>query len=184
MADGVFPRVKRKSRAYDAVQVDRFLARARAAYDAPIGSEQAVTAAELRTVSFDLRRGGYSAQHVDAAIDRLEDVFAAREREAALAALGESAWRESARQKAVAIQEHLSRPAGRKFARTGILTSGYDRSAVDAFSVRILAYLRGEAMLSLADVRTVTFRPRVNGYREEQVDALLDAVVEVMQAVR
>jgi len=184
MPDAVFPRVKKKSRAYDADQVDAFLARARASYDAPDGTGAAMSAADLRTVSFDLRAGGYSAAHVDAALDRLEDVFAAREREAALAALGEQGWRERARVRAQAIQERLSRPAGHKFARTGVFTSGYDRNAVDRFGVRVLAYLGGEGPLSLNDVRTVAFRTRVNGYREDQVDALLDAVIEVMQAVR
>ncbi len=184
MSDGVFPRVKRKSRAYDVSQVDAFLAKARAAYDAPIGADQSVTSAALRAVSFDLKGGGYSAQHVDAALDRLEDVFAAREREAALGALGEAAWRESARHRALIIQDRLSRPAGKKFARTGIFTTGYDRASVDTFGARVIAYLRGESPLSVPEVRTVSFRTRVRGYREEQVDALLDAVIEVMQAVR
>jgi DivIVA domain-containing protein len=33
-------------------------------------------------------------------------------------------------------------------------------------------------------VRTVAFRSRLRGYREWQVDLLLDAVVDVMLAVR
>ena len=36
---------------------------------------------DVRAVSFDPAKGGYDAAAVDAALDRLEDVFARRERE-------------------------------------------------------------------------------------------------------
>ena len=38
--------------------------------------------------------------------------------------------------------------------------------------------------MSVEDVRTVAFRPKKGGYREAQVDLLLDSVVNVMLAVR
>ena len=38
--------------------------------------------------------------------------------------------------------------------------------------------------MSIDEVRTVAFRPRRGGYREAQVDMLLDTVVDVMLAVR
>ncbi|MCU1637163.1 MAG: transporter permease, partial [Cryobacterium sp.] len=38
--------------------------------------------------------------------------------------------------------------------------------------------------VTVDDVRTAVFRPERGGYREEQVDAVLDSVVDVMLAVR
>lgn len=38
--------------------------------------------------------------------------------------------------------------------------------------------------MSVEEVRTVTFREQRGGYREEQVDLLLDSVTDVMLAVR
>jgi DivIVA domain-containing protein len=38
--------------------------------------------------------------------------------------------------------------------------------------------------MSIDEVRTIAFRPQKGGYRETQVDLLIDAVVNVMLAVR
>ena len=66
---------------YDVEQVEAFLTRARSAYeDATRGP--AMTSWHVRTVGFDLVRGGYDVEAVDAALDRIEDAFARREKQA------------------------------------------------------------------------------------------------------
>ena len=55
---------------------------------------------------------------------------------------------------------------------------------MDRFADRIAKYFRGTKPMSVDDVRTVAFHPRRGGYREAQVDLLLDAVIDVMNAVR
>jgi DivIVA domain-containing protein len=39
-------------------------------------------------------------------------------------------------------------------------------------------------VMTVDEVRTVAFRPRKHGYREAQVDLLLDSAIKVMQAVQ
>ncbi len=114
----------------------------------------------------------------------LEDAFAAREREREIAETGKKAWYAEAREKASDVVARLERPAGQRFSRTSILGTGYHPKDVDAFAERLSGYFREGKALSLTEVRSVVFRPKHGGYREAQVDALLDAVVEVMLAVR
>jgi len=54
----------------------------------------------------------------------------------------------------------------------------------DAFAERLTAYFQHGKPMSVDQVRTVTFRTKKRGYTEAQVDLLLDAVVDVMLAVR
>jgi DivIVA domain-containing protein len=65
-----------------------------------------------------------------------------------------------------------------------VLTTGYNIRQVDAFSDRVSGYFRDGAVLTVDDVRTVSFAPQRGGYSEPQVDLVLDAVVDVMLAVR
>ena len=53
-----FPRASRLAKGYDAEQVEAFLARARAAYEDG-GRGASMTSWHVRTVGFDLVRGGY-----------------------------------------------------------------------------------------------------------------------------
>jgi DivIVA domain-containing protein len=78
----------------------------------------------------------------------------------------------------------LARPVGHRFDRVGFLSSGYHRTDVDAFAFRLTNYFRDGRPMSIDEVRTVAFRQKKGGYREAQVDMLLDAVVRVMLAVR
>ena len=49
---------------------------------------------------------------------------------------------------------------------------------------KLARYLADGEPVSVEQVRSVAFRMQRGGYREAQVDAVLDAVVEVMLAVR
>ena len=185
-ADGVpstFPRAGRSAPGYDVAQVDEFLARVRRAYDGE-GGAAAIDAASIRHRSFRMRRGGYSPSHVDAALERLEDAFAARERERGVARMGQEAWLRQARDRAAEITGRLSRPDGEKFRRVGRMSGGYDPAEVDRFLIRVQRFFADNRPMSVDEVRQVVFRTRRGGYSEAQVDLLLDAVIDVMLAVR
>jgi DivIVA domain-containing protein len=177
-----FPTVARSKLGYDIREVDAFLLRARRAYDRS-GAEN-VTAADLRHAAFGLEKGGYQTTAVDSALERLEDAFATREREASIRESGEKSWYKGTRKLASEIIERLRRPDGQRFDRMGALAIGYSVKEVDRFSERVRAYFEEGAELQLEEVRSVAFRPTRHGYREAQVDLLIDGVVEVMLAVK
>jgi DivIVA domain-containing protein len=179
-----FPRTRRSRHGYNVDQVEDFLEEARRAYAAE-GSERSVVSAEsIRRTAFDLQKGGYSTTHVDAALERLEDAFAGRERELTFAAVGDAAWYARARETAQQVLDRLDRPAGQRFDRAGFLSSGYRRKDVDAFGDRLTSYFQDGTPMSVDEVRGVSFRTSRGGYSEAQVDLVLDAVIDVMLAVR
>jgi DivIVA domain repeat protein len=179
-----FPRTRNSRRGYNIEQVEDFLEEARRAYSAAAGEPVVIGAETIRRTAFSLQRGGYSPAHVDAALERLEDAFATREREEARRRAGDEAWFTEARTRAKEIIDRLDRPAGARFRRASILSNGYDRKQVDALADRLTAYFHTGAPMSIDEVRTAAFRSRKGGYLEAQVDLLLDAVVDVMLAVR
>lgn len=175
-----FLRVER-GKGYAPQAVTDFLLRARASFDSGDGS---VTASTVRAVSFPLTRRGFDIPAVDQALIRLEDAFAFRERENAIAARGIDAWLADAREQSRVILARLERKPGHRFARTSVLAFGYRVAEVDAVCERIARFLREGQDLDAAQVRRLAFRMQRGGYREEQVDALLDAVTDVILAVR
>lgn len=176
-----FPLATARRRGYHCSAVDAFLAGARESFE---NDDDAVRSADIREASFPLVRRGYAIDAVDRALARLEDAFAARERERMIADRGVEVWVDEARTRAAEILRHVLRRRGRRFARTGILTFGYRIKEVDYVTDRIARYLRDGEELTAQQVRTAAFRMQRGGYREEQVDALLDATTEVILAVR
>lgn len=176
-----FPHARRWHPGYNVDEVEEFLRIARAAYD---GDSAGLTSEQIRHTAFGIRRGGYETAPVDAAMERLEDAFAVRERDAERARLGEERWHERASAAAHDVVARLERPATHRFRRTSILTVGYRTADVDAFADRLLGYFRQGAPLPVQEVRGAVFRAQRGGYAETQVDLLLDAVTEVMLAVR
>ena len=128
--------------------------------------------------------GGYQIAAVDAALGRIEDAFAARERDRAIASVGAETWVAQAREEAQVILDRMSRPRGERFDRVGALAYGYAREEVDIVTDRLTRYFESGEALTVEQVRAAAFRSTRGGYREEQVDALLDAVVDVMHAGR
>lgn len=178
-----FPVASGSQLGYQPEQVDAFLDRARATYEG--SGEGSMTAEEVRRTAFGLKRGGYASRYVDAAMDRLEEVFFERERRARVRAEGEEAWWEETRQLLSEVRGRMQRPRGKRFRRRGVFATGYRRSQVDAFLDRIFEmFERRELGLSPAEVRDVVFHSQWRGYDEDQVDALLDAVVELILATR
>ncbi|WP_314423790.1 DivIVA domain-containing protein [uncultured Microbacterium sp.] len=170
-----------RDKGYHRAAVDTFLAAARAAFE---NSDGELTAADVRVASFPLVKEGYDVTEVDAALGRVEDALAARERDRAVRSRGAGVWVDQARGDAQVILDHLARPARHRFARTNVLTFGYRVDEVDHVAGRIVRYLRDGEALTAEQLRSAAFRMQRGGYREEQVDALLDATVDVILAVR
>ena len=176
-----FPLATGRVQGYHRAAVDAFLSGARARFGR---SDGALTAAQVREASFPLAKRGYDVAAVDRALARLEDACAERERQRAIDTAGAEVWVRDARAKAQEVLDHLSRPPRQRFARTGRLTYGYRVEEVDFVADRIARYLRDGEAITVEQVRTAAFRMQRHGYREEQVDALLDATIEIILAVR
>lgn len=169
---------------YDIEQVEDFLEEARRAYGADPDALTVVTSESIRHTAFATQKAGYSTSHVDAALERLEDAFSEREREHRIREWGSDAWYADARASAQEILDRLARPSGQRFTRVSSMTIGYNPTDVDEFADRLTAFFQDGRPTSPDDVRTQAFRPQRGGYREVQVDRVLDAVVDVMLAVR
>lgn len=181
---GAFPLAGRGQLGYRIEQVDRFLERARKTYDLHERTSEPVTSEEIRHVAFGLKRRGYSARFVDAAMDRLEEVFYERERRAYVEEHGEDAWWREVGQLLREVRGRLDRPRGKKFRTRSIFATGYRKTQVDAFLDRVSALFAGEDQLKTSDVRAVVFHTQWRGYDEDQVDVLLDSVIELLLATR
>ncbi|WP_169077505.1 DivIVA domain-containing protein [Microcella alkalica] len=178
-----FPMARKGKPGYDVDEVETFLADARRAYATLDGG--GLTSDDIRHTAFRVvRREGYSVRHVDAALERLEEAFAARERDRAIAERGEEAFYRETREIAQEIVDRLARPEGRRFRRASALARGYHPADVDAFTARVSRYFQDGDPLTVDAVRTIAFRSRFGGYDETQVDVVLDAVIRVMLAVR
>lgn len=181
--NSTFPRVRRTQVGYDIEQVEDFLEEARRVYAADVLKVTGIDAQTIRRVSFEMVRGGYSTEHVDSALDRLEDAFARRERERAIADVGEEAFFGSIQEQASAVLKAISRPDGERFPRQGALTRGYRVEEVDRLIVRIIDYLDDGPELSPSELRLQRFTSQRGGYSEDAVDELIDQVITLIHAV-
>ncbi|WP_425863569.1 DivIVA domain-containing protein [Arthrobacter sp. TWP1-1] len=181
-----FKLVGPKEVGYNVKQVDVFLERARAYFLNSDSSGKAITSLDVRTASFDPARGGYSAQAVDAAMDRIEDEFVLREKELLIAADGEKAWMMKIGKTASVLRARLHRADGERFrraSRKGV--PSYNIKDVDVLCRELLVYIEDNGQLSVDVVRRAVFAPEkgADGYEESQVDAFLDRVVELMASI-
>ncbi|MGI6877609.1 DivIVA domain-containing protein [Microbacterium sp. gxy059] len=176
-----FTRVGPRRRGYDPEAVDAFLASARATFH---GMDRTTTSDDVRAASFPMVRDGYAVRAVDSALARLEDAFAQQERADAIEAAGAERWVGRAREEAQELLARLTRPPKHRFERVGWMHKGYAVDEVDAVSARLARFFAEGAPVSIEQVRHAAFHPQRRGYREDQVDAVLDAVVRVMLAVR
>lgn len=181
-----FDRVQRNQYGYNAKQVDQFLRQARVSFETPQAAERVVKSADVRAVTFDPVKGGYAAAAVDAALDRLEDALARRERDELVGERGEDTWLREIGRLAGLLRGRLHRPDGQRFRRPAkAKVRSYNIADVDGLCHELIGYLDEDQPLSVDNVRRATFRPAVgrDGYEETQVDAFLDKVVELMAAI-
>lgn len=179
----MFRTVGRLRVGYDPDQVDDFFAHARRAYEGD--RTEPLTSQDVRRAAFDLVRRGYVPTAVDAALDRLERAFAARQRGEHLSAQGQQGWMEHLSIRARTLYERLRRPDGKRFAPPRRREQGYRPADVDAVCRRVIAYFDNGTTLASDDVRQATFRAAKgrHAYAEAPVDAFLDRVTEVLLGV-
>lgn len=181
-----FPQAPRGELGYDPEEVDRALRVARERYenfDNGSGGKR-LTAKSIRHTAFTMRKRGYSAPHVDAALERLEDAVAVREREERIAQIGKAQYQSETKDAARAVLKRVQREPGQRFRRVSALQRGYSVQEVDQFCDRVDEFLRGKAPMTLREARGVAFSSKRRGYDEGQVDLLIDALVDVMLAIR
>ncbi|MCU1548950.1 MAG: DivIVA protein [Arthrobacter sp.] len=181
-----FDRVQRNQYGYNAKQVDQFLQHARVSFETPRAAGHPVKSADVRAVSFDPVKGGYAAAGVDAALDRLEDALARRERDELVAERGEEAWLREIGRLAGVLRGRLRRPDGERFRRPAKAKArSYNTADVDDLCHELIGYLEENRPLSVDTVRRAVFRPAEgrDGYEESQVDAFLERAVELMAAI-
>ena len=167
---------------YDPEVVTEFLDRARRVFE---GLEEGITSSDIRAQVFPLvNKDGFATKPVDEALWRLEEAFAGKEKLLKTDAVGEESFFVEVREKAQEILDRTARPAQQKFRNVSVVRPGYHRGDVDALCDDITRYLQQQQQLSVAAVRSATFRTLLGGYDEAQVDALLDETITVMLAVR
>lgn len=178
-----FPETSWPKFGYDKEQVDAFFSDARRYYDTPGRSEMA--GADVSAATFALRRGGYSTAEVDAALDRLEAAFIAKERAEFIATYGAQAWMAQLAERAQTLYPRLVRPAGNRFTRARRGMPAYDIDEVDALCQRLIDYFDQTSPITAHEVRTAVFTTRKGpkGYAEASVDAFLARAVEVLLGV-
>lgn len=168
-----FPKVAKRKLGYSITEVDLLIARARDQYSNV--SANTLDWRELSSHKFSMEKAGYQPAAVDAALEKLQDTFAARD------------LAQSSNQPAdlrIVLLGRVSRPKGRRFNRVGVLGLGYSRSAVDALITVVEEYLEGQEKLSIDEVRELKFKLQRGGYIESQVDSYIDRLVEYIQAER
>jgi DivIVA domain-containing protein len=174
-----FPSVGDKELGYEPGQVDAVINQARVQFAEP--ASNIIDAKQLRTAQFDLVAGGYQIEAVDAALDRLDDAFALREKHRLTSSLNSVDAFDEVDKLRKLVKSRVRRPNGKKLARAGLFAKGYSVRQVDQFLVLVGLRLAGKAELGISELRNVTFKPKWGGYVENQVDALIDKTVEYLQ---
>lgn len=187
-AEPTFELVEQDEIGYETSHVDAFLARAREAREggAPL------TADEVRQARFATVNGGYATDEVDDELDRLEGELAAAEREAFVSERGDEDWSADLEERVAELVARADRAPAERFRRPSREDAmSYDVDAVDALVDRLRVTLAGaegaaspdaRGGLTADDVRRASFGEAEGdrGYEEGQVDAYLDAAVDVL----
>lgn len=180
--DQPFERVESDEIGYEPSHVDAFMVRARKAYE---GAGE-LSLEDVRQARFATVNGGYATDQVDDALDRLEDALADSEREAFVSERGDDDWALMVTERTEELLGRADRAPGERFRRPSRTDSqSYDVDQVDEFCDRLAEALRapeGESELDADDVRRAAFAAAEGrkGYEEGQVDAYLDAAVDVL----
>jgi len=180
-ADHVFEKVEADEIGYEPSHVDAFLERAREASE----GRGELTAEQVRQARFATVNGGYATDQVDDALDRLEDSLTAVMREEAVREGGDEEWTARLAADTRELLDRADRAPAERFRRPSREDAeSYDVDQVDALVDRLRSTLaeEGEDPLTADDVRRAAFASAHGreGYEEAQVDAYLDAAVDVL----
>lgn len=174
-----FSRAGKRKLGYDPTQVNEFLVFAREQFSNP--ENDILSAEAIRLVRFKLVKDGYSISAVDAAMEKLEDVFAARELERSIRAVGIVEFKALFDSGRDLLQNRVAGKRRKKFKHRGFPYRGYNRRQVDKFCSLVATHLSNDTELTVKQVRLVSFKTQRGGYAEYQVDAFIEKVVEVLQ---
>lgn len=182
-AGHVFDLVEQDEIGYEPSHVDAFLERAREAAE----GRGDLTAEQVRQARFATVDGGYATDQVDDALDRLEEGLTGAEREQWVSERGDDEWDAALTRGIGELVDRADRAPAERFRRPSRADAeGYDVDQVDALVDRLHATLTGGSeegpVLSADDVRRASFASATGteGYEEAQVDAYLDAAVDVL----
>lgn len=174
-----FNRAGAKKLGYNPDQVSQFLEFAKTQYANPDGDH--ISAASIRITRFRLVKNGYSISAVDAAMEKLEDVFAARELERALQRIGLTDFKAQLFEGQELLANRVARNPRKRFRRRAFLYRGYSIRQVDNFCSQVETHIDQTRLLTVKDVRLIAFKTQRGGYAEYQVDAFIEKLVEVLQ---
>lgn len=174
-----FSRSGNRKLGYNISQVDEFLNLAREQYT--VSSLDLITSLDVRTIRFQLEKNGYSISAVDAALEKLEDVFASNEYSRELLSVGHEDFEEELTNLRSLVLARCARSNKKRFTRRIWPFKGYNYKQVDLFCSQWERNLESDAQLAVRDVRTATFKSKRGGYAEYQVDAFIEKAVELLQ---
>lgn len=174
-----FKHVSEKKWGYDPTDVDPLIDSARTQFANP--ESQALSAKQLRNAQFRLVKGGYRISAVDAALDRLDEAFSARDAKHLLATAGHIGANEKLDELRSVLLGRASRGKRKAFGRSGIAQKGYSVRQVDALLAAIASALEGRGSIGVEALRQASFSASWNGYSEAQVDLYIDRAVEYLQ---
>ncbi|WP_435299821.1 DivIVA domain-containing protein [Timonella sp. A28] len=178
----MFTRVSGLKKGYDPDEVDDFFEHARDYYEGR--TDEPLTHRDIHTCVFDVMYRGYDTDQVDAALNRLENAFVAKERQEIVAQQGQDQWSNVLNERARTMYPRLTRPAGEKFShpRRGY---GYASDEVDALCANLVKFFDGKIKVTADDLRVITFKRAKgkNAYDEGSVDAFMARGIEVLLGV-
>lgn len=175
----IFPKSGAKVLGYEPGQVDAVVNQARVQFGEPNSS--IIDARELRLAQFDLVEDGYLISEVDAALDRLDDAFALREKQRLFNQLGPIAAGERVDEIRRLLKGRVRRPKGKRLGRQNWFGKGYSVGEVDHLMSRVAATLQGKDAITVQELRDAAFKPKWGGYIENQVDSFIDKTIEYLQ---
>ncbi|MEY4320885.1 MAG: hypothetical protein RLZZ471_826 [Actinomycetota bacterium] len=176
------PLVKGRRFGYDQAQVDAFISMARQQYENPAG--HLLSAERIRETEFDLVRGGYQVGAVDLALDRIEDALADREIQRKIDTRGIDSVNDLNTRLKEIVVTRAQRPKRKRFDRVTWPARGYNKREVDKLCNLILEHIINEEKLTMHEVRRIVFSAQRGGYAENQVDAFIDRVVQILHIER
>lgn len=183
-------REKKRKWGYSVDQVDVFLEKTHALYEDP---EPKLTQEDIQRVSFDLERGGYVIDQVDAALARLETAVVDKQTQWDIEHQGRVAWRGRTEQLAQTLYARAERPDRERFSKADQGKPAYDFRQVDRLVTQAVGSIRrglqedggassGQPAVTSTQVASSVFTRRrgQHGYDERSVDFYLNRVGQVL----